>query len=201
MSPRSYQLGLRQEQIDEGRRRVIDAARGLLSNIDSYQSFTVDAVAKRADVARATIYYQFGSKAGLLEAVCDALAIAGGMSDLPAAFTAPTPADGMRILIAVFNRFWAEDRTVMRRLRALAALDPDVRAVIAGRDDRRRSAIETVIEPLLADRDAKAAVGADQLVQTIWMLTSFETFDALTSTDRPVDVVTSEIVRLAEAAL
>src|ERR1700733_13191896 len=99
MSPRQYQLGKRQEQIDESRRRVIDAARSLLTDADSYRSFTVEAVAKRADVAKATVYYQFGSKTGLLEAICDALAAAGGMSGMPAAFTDPHPSAGLRTLI------------------------------------------------------------------------------------------------------
>ena len=82
MSPRPYQLGKRQDQIDESRQRVINAARALLAEATSYTNFTVDAVAKRADVSRATVYYQFESKTGLLEALCDALAEAGHMSDL-----------------------------------------------------------------------------------------------------------------------
>src|ERR1700734_2975469 len=131
MSPRPYQLGKRQAQIDESRRRVIEAARALLTDVDSSRSFTVEAVARRADVAKATVYYQFGSKTGLLEALCDALAVGGGLSGMPAAFTDPHPAAGLRTLVGVFARFWAEDRGVMRRLRALAALDPEVRAVIA----------------------------------------------------------------------
>ena len=64
MSPRQYQMGKRREQVDESRRRVLDAARALLREGGSYTAFTVDAVAKRADVARATVYYQFGTKTG-----------------------------------------------------------------------------------------------------------------------------------------
>src|ERR1035438_7997109 len=94
MSPRPYQLGRRQEQIDESRQRIIDAARSLLAEADSYTAFTVDAVARRADVARATIYYQFDSKTGLLEALCDALAEAGQLSELSAAFTNPDASQG-----------------------------------------------------------------------------------------------------------
>ena len=33
-------------------------------------------------MARATVYYQFGSKTGLLEAVCDYLAEIGGLAGL-----------------------------------------------------------------------------------------------------------------------
>src|SRR4051812_29527123 len=141
MSPRPYQLGRRQAEIDEGRRRILDAARALLTESNHYAAFTVDAVARRADVARATVYYQFGSKTGLLEALCDSPAERGGMSRLAEAFTAADPDDALRLLVAAFARFWAADRAAMRRLRALAALDPDVAAVIAARDERRRDAL------------------------------------------------------------
>jgi AcrR family transcriptional regulator len=201
MSPRPYQLGKRQEQIDESRQRVIDAARSLLAQADSYQSFTVEAVAKQADVAKATVYYQFGSKAGLLEALCDALAVAGGMSGMPAVFTDPDPAAGLRTLVGVFARFWAEDRDVMRRLRALAALDPEVGAVIASRDQRRRSALEAIVGRLLDDPEQSRSLGSEQLVRALWMLTSFEAFDALAGLDRPLTEATGEVLRLVEATL
>ena len=87
MSPRPYQLGRRQEQIDESRRRVLDAARAVLGG-DS-NGFSVDAVARQADVARATVYYQFGSRSSLLEAVCDDLADEGGLVGLAGAFQRP----------------------------------------------------------------------------------------------------------------
>ena len=201
MSPRPYQLGERQEQIDESRRRVIDAARSLLAEADSYRSFTVEAVAKLANVAKATVYYQFGSKTGLLEALCDALAVAGGMSDLPMAFTDPDPVAGLQTLVGVFARFWAEDRDVMRRLRALAALDPNVGAVIADRDQRRHSALEIIVARVVDRCDHTPPPDWERLVRTLWVLTSFETFDTLAGRDRPLMQVTDEIIRLVSAAL
>jgi len=201
MSPRPYQLGKRQEQIDESRQRVIDAARSLLAQADSYRSFTVEAVAKQADVAKATVYYQFGSKPGVLEALCDALAAAGGMSGMSAAFTDPDPAAGLRTLVGVFARFWAEDRGVMRRLRALAALDPEVGAVIASRDQRRRRALEAIVGRLLDDPQHSRSPGREQLVRTLGMLTSFETFDTLAGPDQPLAEATSEVLGLIDAAL
>lgn len=201
MSPRPYQLGKRQEQIDEGRQRVIDAARSLLAQTDGYRSFTVEAVAKQADVAKATVYYQFGSRTGLLEALSDALAAAGGLSSMPAAFTDPDPAAGLRTLVGVFVRFWAEDRDVMRRLRALAVLDPEVEAIIVSRDRRRRSALEVIVGRLFDGRELDPALGRQQVVRTLWMLTSFETFDALAGPDQPLVEATDEVLRLVEAAL
>ena len=74
MSPRPYRLGKRKEAVDETRDRILAAAQEILKG-DGYMEFTVDTVAGEADVSRATVYYQFGSKAGLLEALFDDLAV------------------------------------------------------------------------------------------------------------------------------
>jgi AcrR family transcriptional regulator len=199
VSPRPYNLGQRRGPIDRGRQQILDAARRLLAESESYTAFTVDGVARQADVARATVYYQFGSKAGLLEAVCDALAEAGQMSELAAAFTEPDPREGLRRFIGCFGRFWSADRAAMRRLRALAALDPDVGAVISARDQRRQEGL-TVLAGRLAGASVLAAEPG-RAVRVLHMLTSFETFDALAGPDQDLTAVVPDIVQLAEAAL
>jgi AcrR family transcriptional regulator len=205
MSPRPYQLGKRQALINESRRRVIGAARALLAEAVSYPAFTVDAVAKRADVARATVYYQFRSKTGLLEAVCDDLAETGGMGDLAHAFGRPDPRDALRDLIMAFGRFWAADRLVMRRLRALAVLDADVQAVVAARDERRRHGLGVIAGRLLGAADVTPPAGAERAIGVLQALTSFEFFDSLAGLDGDPDGdpagAATLVCSLAEAAL
>jgi AcrR family transcriptional regulator len=201
MSPRPYQLGKRQDQIDESRRRVIGAARSLLAEAGSYRAFTVDAVAKKADVSKATIYYQFESKAGLLEAVCDTLAEASGMSGLAAAFTHPDPIAALRTFVGTFGRFWDADRPAMRRLRALAALDPEVGSVISARDSRRRMGLEVLAGRLAERRDTTSQAEPEDLARVLYVLTSFETFDALAGPDTALTDVIDDVVRLVEAVV
>src|SRR6266487_5649024 len=171
-------MGRRQAVVEQTRARVLAAARSVLADPSGYKAFTVDAVAQAADVARPTIYYQFGSKRGLIEALCDSLADQSGMGELAAAFGEPEPLAGLERVVAVFARFWAADRAVTRRLRALAALDPDIGAVIAARDERRRQALQALItKPGAAQRPAAGAVSTAVAVLTA--LTSFETFDVI----------------------
>jgi AcrR family transcriptional regulator len=193
MSPRPYQLGKRQDQIDESRRRVIDAARSLLAEAGSYRAFT--------DVSKATIYYQFECKTGLLEAVCDALAEAGGMSALAAAFTTPDPMAALRLFVATFGGFWDVDRAAMRRLRALAALDPEVGAVISARDDRRRMGLRVLVGRLVEEGAPKSGIDPEDIVRVLHVLTSFETFDGLAKPDGPLSAVVEDVVNLVEAVL
>src|SRR5256714_14918008 len=133
MSPRPCRLGQRQATTDQTRARILSAARELLMKSDGFSGFSIDAVARQADVARMTVYHQFGSKIGLLEALSDALAAQGGMEQLASAFRRPEPLDALNDYMKIFSSFWNSDRLVMRRLRALAAIDPDFEKAVRSR--------------------------------------------------------------------
>jgi AcrR family transcriptional regulator len=201
MSPRSYNLGKRQQQVDDARSQVLDAALALLREASSYRDFTVDAVARRADVARATVYYQFGSKTGLLEGLCDHLAEIGGLSLLPDAFTNPDASQALIAFVAAFGRFWQADRTAMRRLRALAALDPEVKAVITARDERRQQGLDVLVRRLIEQGVAPIDLDHSRAVRILTALTSFETFDALNPPGANLLDAVPEILHLIGAAL
>ena len=119
MSPRPYRLGVRQETSGRTRARIVEAARELLAAGGGLAGFTLDAVARRAGVARMTVYYQFGAKTGLLEALFDSLAARGGMHELPAVFGRGEAVEALDGFLGVFTGFWASDRLVIRRVRAL----------------------------------------------------------------------------------
>src|SRR5579859_4577840 len=185
MSPRPYRLGQRQAAIDETRARVIAAARELLVSADP-GNFSIDAVAQHADVSRATVYYQFRSKAGLLEALFDSLGASGGMAGLADAFRRDDPLAALDEYIMVFGRFWGSDQVLHRRLRGLAALDPDLGEALRVRQEWRRRGAATLITRLTTD--------------LLFTVTSFETFDTLAGAGTPQAAV-SLIQHLAHAAL
>src|SRR4051794_41597992 len=96
MSPRPYRLGRRAENIEQTRGRIIAAMRELLAR-DGYRSMSLEEVARVADVARATVYYQFGSKAGLLEAVVGDIQRRGGPAPGAGALGGTHPHEGPRL--------------------------------------------------------------------------------------------------------
>jgi AcrR family transcriptional regulator len=130
MSPRPYRLGHRLATTEQTRTRIISAARELLMASNGFAGFSIEAVARQADVARMTVYHQFGSKIGLLEALFDSLATSGGMQQLASAFRQQEPLDALTEFITIFSHFWDSDRLVTRRIRGLAALDPDFEQVV-----------------------------------------------------------------------
>ena len=190
MSPRSYQSERRSSATQETRSRILEAARSLLSRSGG-PAFTIDGVAELADVARMTIYHQFGSKPGLIAALSDDLASRGGIGRLPEAFTAPDPLTGIDILVQVFMHLWESESLVVQRLRVLSALDPEF-TDFEDRNQRRRQAIAVLLgrlTPPPADLDDKADL--------LTAMTSLESYETLTRGGRDADAA----ARLISAAI
>jgi len=177
MSPRTYRAGQRDVASKGTRDRIVDAARALLAAPDAVGDFTLEAVARGAGLSRMTVYYQFGSRAGLLEAILDDLAGRGGMEQVPQAMQAPSAAEALSALITTFVGFWASQRLLLRRLRAMAVLDPELTGVF--RDARRRNMLAVIA----ARARSEGAPGDDDLVDLLTVMTSFETYDALARGD------------------
>jgi AcrR family transcriptional regulator len=202
MSPRPYRLGQRQATTTQTRARILTAAHQLLAAPGGIAGFTIEAVARHADVSRMTVYYQFGAKAGLLEALFDQLATTGGLPQ--AAVTAlgqPDPLDALAGYVAAFARFWAAERLVLRRLRSLAALDPELDQGVRARDARRRKGLELLVRRLADGYGHPPHDALAEAVVVLHMLTSFETFDALAGPDPSPQDVAGQVHRLAVAAL
>ena len=201
MSPRPYRLGQRQAALEQTRSRIIAAARELLVASEGFSGFSMDAVARQADVARMTVYHQFGSKVGLLEALSDSLAVHGGMEQLANAFRLPEPLAALDEYIAVFARFWNADRLVTRRLRALAALDADFEQVVHARDERRRQGLSVLVGRIAEKYGRPTSESLDETINVLYTLLSFETFDTLAGPTSSIEEVTPIVCRLVHAVL
>src|SRR4051812_42630239 len=135
MCPRRYRMDKRDAAASETRTRILEAARHILAS-RVRPDLSMEAVAERADVARLTIYYQFKSRRGLLEALYDHLAQRGNMHRMAEIFRAADAPQAIEQLVRTFVGFWATDPIVMRRLRAMGALDSEVERGIRARDRR-----------------------------------------------------------------
>jgi AcrR family transcriptional regulator len=201
MSPRPYRLGQRQVATEQTRARILNAARELLLTSDAFYGFSIDAVARQADVARMTVYHQFGSKIGLLEALSDSLAAQGGMEQLANAFRQTDPLKALDEYTRVFSQFWQSDRLVTRRLRALSTLDPDFEQVVKARDERRREGLRVIVLRILEKHGKPAPETIDEIINILFTLLSFETFDTLAGSTLSIEDVLPLVQRLARAAL
>src|SRR5713101_1331981 len=107
MTTRPYTSSVRAAAAAAKRDRVIEAAARSLREDASIATFSLEAVAKAAGVTRLTVYHQFGSRRGLLEAVFDEIARRGGLSRIPEAMTMAEPRAALDRLIEIFCEFWS----------------------------------------------------------------------------------------------
>jgi AcrR family transcriptional regulator len=201
MSPRKYQLGKRAAGVAATRARVIEAARAVFAE-DGFHRAPIDEVARRADVSRATVYYQFGSKLGLIEAVLDDIERRGGQERVVAAAGLPDAVEATRRAFEEGSRYWAAEPVLVRRLIGLAAADPETRQLVQERDRNRLALVTRIAQRLAEQRRLRPGCSVEQAVQTLWLLSSFEAFDQLlTGQALDADAVAALLLQLVERSL
>src|SRR5690349_25031696 len=120
---RPYSTEKRDAKAAETRVRLVGAALALLRDTDG-EALSLDAVAKAAGVTRLTVYNQFGSRRGLLEAVFDDIARRGGLHEIADAMAIPNPLLALDRVVEIFCGFWAGYAAIGRLLEAMAT-DPE----------------------------------------------------------------------------
>ena len=197
MSTRPYTSSVRAAAAAAKRDRVIDAAARSLREDASIASFSLEAVAKAAGVTRLTVYHQFGSRRGLLEAVFDGIARQGGLTEIADAMAMSDPHAALDRLVEIFCAFWNRDPAVGRLHEAMAT-DPEFAQALIGRNERRRKTVNVLIGRM-AGKTALPRARRDA-VDLIFALTSFAMF-AMLRTDRSVEEVCALVKSACHGAL
>jgi AcrR family transcriptional regulator len=192
MKRRAYVSSVRSAAAAEKRDRVIEAAAKLLREDASIARFSLDTVAKAAGVTRLTVYNQFGSRRGLLEAVFDDIARQGGLHEIADALAIPDPLKALDRVVEIFCGFWAGDAAIGRLHEAMAT-DPEFAEALLERNERRRKLVGMLVGRVAAQTASRRA--REDAVDMIFALTSYPMF-AMLNRGRP----TSEVCHLAQTA-
>lgn len=198
MSPRRYESPKRRAAVEVTRERILDAAHALVGGKGDLAQVSMELIAERAGVSRMTVYYQFRSKAKLLDALMDRMASRAGMARLRLVFGEPNPERALRGLFETFGRFWSMERAPIRRLRAMAVVDPREGTGARSRDAWRREAVTNLLRKFGETPDLAADTA---VVDVITMLASFEAFDQLATGRRSADSVANQLASSALAVI
>ncbi len=201
MSPRPYRTAKRREAAEETRARVIDATRDILDGANGLARLSIDAVAQRAGVARMTVYYQFGSKAGLLEAFFDEMSDRGPFRRIPDAMRQADPMHSLDMVIEIFCEFWARNSAAHARLLAASRLDRDLEAALHQRIERGRAVVRAIVGRLGPWKGKRGARRAEDLVDALFAVVNFSTFEALGAHGRSVPERVRILQTLARATV
>jgi len=189
-SRKPYVSALRTAAANAKRERVVAAATQCLREDGGLAGFSLDSVAKAAGVTRLTVYNQFGSRRGLLEAVFDDIAARGRLATIPEALSLADPRQGLDAIIDRFCAFWSSDQAI-GRLHDAMATDAEFAVALTERNERRRKLLQALIKKLLpADVPARRRRDA---VDFVHAMTSYAMFRLLGS-DRSVEAV-AELVK------
>jgi len=191
---RPYELGKRLEQMDRSRAAILRAARSQLEE-QGYRRMTMASLATESGVTRQTIHNLFGTKTAVLEALFDAIALDAGMEGMRDAMTQSSADTMLERYVQVFARFWASHRILLRRVHGIAAIDPELGAVLQARNQRRLSAANRIVARFgVRERAAQKA-------SALAALTSFEFFDALGGDSLNDEQAIAQILDLARKLL
>jgi len=173
-----YQLKHRADAAARTRQRCIDAARAVIADVGLHR-LTLVAVAEGAGVSRPTVYEQFGSKLGLIDAITVDLDRRGGVERLLAAFVIEDPVESVRASLHAGYAVYDTDPELLRQLYAMAATDPDVAELMAVREGGRRSVVLGLVARLADTQRLRTGVSAEDAAAVLLVLTHFATFDQL----------------------
>jgi hypothetical protein len=83
----------------------------------------------------------------------------------------------------------------------LGAIDPEVGEGIRARNERRRQGLRVIIDRYWKANHSPTSIQEPDVIDTLHMLTSFETFDALAGSGRSLEEVLTIIRRQAHYAI
>ena len=197
MPRRVYVSSVRAAAAAEKRDRVVEAAASVLREGASIAGFSLDTVARAAGVTRLTVYNQFGSRRGLLEAVFDDIARKGGLAGIADAMAMADPHAALDRLIEIFCAFWSRDPAIGRLHEAMAT-DPEFAQALIERNERRRKTVKDLIGRMAGKAaPRRAQQDADDI---IFALTSYAMF-AMLRPGRSTDEVCGLVQSTCRAAL
>jgi len=185
MTSRSYSSDVRTAAAAEKRERVIQTAAELLRQPGNAANLSLDAVAKAAGVTRLTLYNQFGSRRGLLEAVFDDIAIRGRLGRISQVAALPDPRQGLERMLEICCDFWGSDPALPQIYDAMA-FDQELEQSLNERNERRRQLIQSLLQRI-ATRPLKRELLRDS-VDMIFALSSLAMFRLLAPGRSPADV-------------
>ena len=180
-----YDNSRRAERAREGRRRVLDAAHGLLVS-EGFAGMRLADVAAAAGVSVETIYKQFRNKGGLLKAAYD-VQLAGDDEPVPlidrpeyrAMVDEPDPAGKVRHYAALGRRISERTGPLAVRVLECRGAHPEVEEFARTIEAERLFGATTFVRALDEIGALRTGLTADRARDELWLIISPEAWAAL----------------------
>jgi AcrR family transcriptional regulator len=197
---RSYRSRSRATGAQRTRERIVTAVRELLREQRFHES-TVEQVAERAGVSRATVYQHFRSRIDLVDAICETFDANPALIELRRAIMLPDPQAALVRTIALAMQFWESEDAILSGLYGVVAIDPAARDLVGRQRADRRGEMRRLAHRLHATGTVRAGISVARALDVLMVLTSYETYRELREARRSAKRLTGELETMARALL
>jgi AcrR family transcriptional regulator len=160
------------------RERIVAAVRDLLAE-GTFHDSTVENVAERAGVSRATLYQHFRSRLELVDAICDVMALNPALVELRERVDLPDPELALAETISHAVRFWSSEDRILSQLYGVVAVDPAAKAFVERQRADRRGELLRLARNLKTSGHLRAELTEKRALAVLLLLTSYESYREL----------------------
>jgi AcrR family transcriptional regulator len=178
MSANAYRARRNSGRSEATRERIKAAVRELLAE-GTFHTSTVEEVADRAGVSRATLYQHFRSRIDLVDAICETFDANPALLELRQIVELPDADAALDKTIASSILFWSTEDPILRQLYGVAAIDPAAKNLVDRQRADRRSELERLAHNLKRGNRLRPGTTARHAVTLLLVLTSYDTFREL----------------------
>jgi AcrR family transcriptional regulator len=176
---RAYKSLTRQRQAHETRGRIVEATRQLLE-AEGYAGMTVEAVARRAEVAVQTVYAVFGSKTGILAELLNQTTFGPDYEDtVRQTLEEMDPERRLRGAARIARQIHDAQRTGFDLLRGAGVVAPELARLEQERERIRYEREEAMIHSLRDAKRLRPGLSYRAARDIMWTLTASDVYRML----------------------
>jgi AcrR family transcriptional regulator len=157
------------------RARIVAAVRDLLAE-ERFHDATVEDVADRAGVSRATLYLHFRSRLDLVDSICDVMGENPALVELRETVRLSDPDEALEQTIAQAIRFWVSEDTVLGQLYGVVAVDPAAKDFVERQTADRRGELENLARNLRRSGRLRNGMSEKRALTLLLVLTSYGSY-------------------------
>jgi len=176
------------------------AVRELLAEGTFHES-TVEQVAERAGVSRATLYQHFRSRLELVDEMCEAFDANPALLALRESVTSEDPGAALAETIEHAVSFWSSEDAILSQLYGVAAIDQAAADLVERQRRDRRGEMTRLVRHLRKAGAARRELSERQGLVILMLLTSYESYRELRHAGLSDRAATSTLVETARSQL
>lgn len=171
-------ISRRSDRSTETRARIVAAVRELLAERAFHES-TMEDVADRAGISRATLYLHFRSRLDLVDSICDVMGENPALVQLRETVRLPEPDEALAETVAQSIRFWSSEDALLGELYGVVAADPAAKDFVARQDADRRGELEHLARTLRRSGRLRSGMSEQRALSVLLLTTSYGSYRQL----------------------